>query len=258
MPFQPRWIPVSIALILLTYGNMIVSNIITYRQVQYAQYLTDHNQTLQPLRDIVFVDPNLSIPLVARSQYMNVVDVLTSAWVLIGLFLWYMCGKNVIYINEVMSAEVILLPLFAIAQTLTVVPDSYPQCLVDNGIPTGTDTHWIWTRFGRGCGNMLWSSAIAQFVIFLRLYDRLLGKQVCIRCLFYLVSVVYMSMISAFIVVSRYQYMMDVYATAIVTAIVCTHDIVPKIALLCFVKKTKPAGSSSENTPLVQLTRAEI
>jgi hypothetical protein len=52
--------------------------------------------------------------------------------------------------------------------------------------------------------------------------------------------------------------MMDVYATALVAAIVCTHDIVPKVALLCFVKKTNHEGSSSENKPLVQLTRAEI
>lgn len=258
MPFQPRWIPVSLTLILLTYGNMIVSNFITYRQVQYAQYLYDRNQSLQPLRDVVFVNPNLSIPYIARSQYMNVVDVLTVAWMFIGLSLWYKCGKNVIYINEVLSAEIILLPLFAIAQILTVVPDSYPQCLVDNGIPGGTDTDWIWTRFGRGCGNMLWCSAIAQFVIFLRLYDRLLGKHGCIRCLFYSVSIIYASLISAFIIVSRYQYMMDVYATALVAAIVCTHDIVPKVALLCFVKKTKREGSSSENKPLVQLTRAEI
>ena len=258
MPFKPRWIPVSIAVILLTYGNMIVSNVITYRQVQYAQYLSEHNQSLQPLRDVVFVDPNLSIPYVARSQYMNVVDVLTSAWMVIGLFLWYACGKNVIYINEVISAEIILLPLFAIAQILTVVPDSYPQCLADNGVPRGTNTDWIWTRFGRGCGNMLWSSAIAQFIIFLRLYDRLLGKHCCVRGLFYVVSIVYISMISAFIIVSRYQYLMDVYATAIVTSIVCTHDIVPKLALLCFVKKIKNEGSKDENKPLVQLTRAEI
>ena len=258
MPFQTRWIPVSIALILLTYGNMIVSNIITYRQVQYAQYLTEHNQTLQPLRDIVFVTPNLEIPFITRSQYMNVVDTLTFAWIFIGLLFWYKSGKNIVYINEVLSAEIILLPLFAIAQILTVVPDSYPHCLVDNNIPRGTDTTWIWTRFGRGCGNMLWSSAIAQFVIFLRLYDRLLGKNICLRFLFYTVSIIFVSMIAAFIIVSRYQYIMDVYATGLITSIVVTHDIVQRISLLCFVKKIKNEGSPSESKPLVQLSRVEL
>jgi hypothetical protein len=201
------------------------------------------------------MNPKIDITFVIESQYMNVVDALALLWAGAALTTWYLCGHKLKPLAEVFAAEIILLPLFAIAQILTVVPDSYPNCLSRHKIPT--DGHsWIWTRFGRGCGNMLWSSALAQFVVFFNLLRQISKKKSVAKCLLYVVAIVYVSTIASFTVLSRYQYMGDMFLATFVSALVCTHTVVPRLANACFIRVRSAKLHDEEEVPLVN--RAEI
>jgi len=196
------------------------------------------------------------MPAVAREHLVNSVSVLTCIWITGALVCWFLRGKKVQFIAEVLTAEILILPIVALFHLLTVVPDSYPDCLVANEIPQGLDYSWVLTRLGNGCGNTMWSADIAHIVIFFKLYDQSIGFgmcapfKTCCRVLFRVFGLVFASAVVGISIVSQYNYSAGVLSSVFVTTTVCTHQVVPNVAKWCFVRKTAEVSSEDEQMPL--------
>ena len=244
MSVRPRWISIFLSIFTLTYLNMVVSNIVTYRQREYSKYLLSKNTTLEPLQDILYTDwfPVHNIPYVDKIGLLVCVDVLTVLWSLGAIIVWGVNGQHLQHISEMLCAQMLLLPVFGLSQWFTVVPDSLPNCLAMNEVPEhGYD--WVWYRVGRACGDMIWSSDMVQVIIFFKLYVQSVRKGCCFInkfCCNFLVRVIGIVFIALFISIclaARYQYSTDLFITMFVTGMVVTHRFVPKIARYFFIRK---------------------
>lgn len=254
MILRPRWIPTVVSLFVLTYVDQLLKNIVAYNQIQYHMSI---NRTIEPLPDIV-VSP--SMPTFTREKMVNTVNVMTGVWVFGAMVCWVSKGRKIQFVSEVLAAEILLVPIVSVFHLFTVVPDSYPNCLVTNEIPQGTDIEWVFGRLGRGCGNTLWSSNIAQIVIFLKLYEQTLRFGRCSPCchvLFRTCGMLFASVVIAVAVVSQYNYSAGVLCTIFVTTVVCTHQVIPNVANWCFVKKVVEKSTGEEKMPL-NVNRVEL
>ena len=231
-----RWIRCSIISVLLIYLNVVLSNVISWRQSIYAD--TYNNGTsLEPLHDSLFVDwiQGHMIPKQNIFTIRELVDVFTYTWIAITLLFWCCIGKIQPMAN-VVAAEFILVPTFAFAQLMTIVPDSTPNCLEEYNIPRGADTSWIWWRYPlRSCGNMLWSSDLAQLLIFVYLMDQTVTIKCC-NWLMTVISHIWILITAALIFTSKYQYSVDVISTIIIVKLIITHPALHKFASRCFIK----------------------
>ena len=229
-----RWIRCSIISVILIYLNVVLSNVISWRQSLYADKF--HNGTsLEPLHDSLFVDwiQGHMIPKENIFTMRELVDIFTYTWIVMTLLLW-MCLGKIKPMAHVVAVELILVPTFAFAQLMTIVPDSTPNCLEIYNIPRGDDTSWIWWRYPlRSCGNMLWSSDLAQLLIFVYLMDQ--TCQCCNRLVTF-ISHLWVFVTAALIFTSKYQYSVDVVSTIIIVKLIMTHPTLHKFAHRCFIK----------------------
>lgn len=244
MQHRPRWIPILLSFFTLTYVNMVVSNIVTYRQREYGRYLLFKNATLEPLQDILYTDwfPVHHIPYVDKIGLLVCVDVLTVLWSLGAIVIWGVNGQNLQHMSEVLCAQMLLLPAFALSQWFTVVPDSLPNCLSINEIPKdGYD--WVWYRIGRACGDMIWSSDMVQVIIFFKLYIQSVKNgccflnKTCCNLMMRVIGIMFTALFISISLAARYQYSTDLFITMFVTGTVVTHRFVPKIGKFCFTKR---------------------
>ena len=118
MAVRPKWIPILLSIFTLTYLNMVVSNIVTYRQREYGKYLSSKNMTLEPLQDILYTDwfPVHRIPYVDKIGLLVCVDVLTVLWSLGALIVWGVNGQHLQHISEMLCAQMLLLPVLGMSQ----------------------------------------------------------------------------------------------------------------------------------------------
>ena len=261
MPLRPRWIPTLLTFFCLTFVNQWVSNIISFRQAQYAlKVFKATNQTIQPLDDILYTGwvPVYDVPYVDQLGLLTSVDALTAAYSLLIVVFWGCRGQKLLPMAEVLTAEIFLLPMFALCQWFTVVPDALPDCLTVNEIPLDDDMNWVWSRFGRACGDMLWSSDIAQLIIFTKLWEQTF-KRGCCRCgkitvkfLIRVTGVVFIALVSAIALAARYQYSTDLLVTVFVTTMVTTHGWTPRIARVLFIKTVSEEADEDEGVALVK------
>ena len=241
---RPRWIPILLSIFTLTYLNMVVSNIVSYRQREYNAYLKNKNVTLEPLQDILYTDwfPVHDIPYVDKIGLLVCVDVVTVLWALGAIFMWGINCQNLQHISEMLCVDMLLLPVFGLSQWFTVVPDSLPNCLQMNDVPEeGYD--WVWYRLGRACGDMIWSSDMVQVIVFFKLYVQSARKgflclnKRCCNVFIRLKGIVFIAFFLALSSAARYQYSTDLLITMFVTGTVSTHRFVPKIAKYCFMRR---------------------
>ena len=181
MAISIRWIPTLLILVTVTFVNQWVSNIISFRRAQYAlKYFKETNTTLEPLDDILYTGwvPIYKVPYVDQLGLLTSVDVLTAIYSLLAVITWMCRGMKLLPMAGVLTAEIFLLPMFIICQWFTVIPDSLPNCLTVNEIPLTDD------MIGYGPdmvehGDMLWSSDIAQLVIFTKLFEQSAKRGCC-------------------------------------------------------------------------------
>lgn len=263
MVLRPRWIPTVLTFLCLTVVNQLVSNIISFRQAQYAfSFFKKTNTTLQPLDDILYTGwiPVYSIPYVDQLGLLSTVDVLTSSYCVLILILWSCRGHKLQHMAEVLMAEIFLLPMFAICQWFTIIPDSLPNCLSVNEIPLTDDITWVWTRFGRACGDMLWSSDIAQLIIFTKLLEQTMKKGCCkcgkmtIKCCIRVLGILYIALVSAIALAARYQYSTDLLITIFATTLVTTHGWLPRIAKVVYIKSVREEHEPEEGVAMIPTT----
>lgn len=220
-----RWVRCSLLVVGLFYFNVVLSNVISWRQVLYAEQ-NNNGTSLPPLHDNLFGDW-LQIPPQDLFTLRELIDVLTLVWVLLTCSYWWCFGK-IEPLARVIAVEVIIVPIFAVAQLLTIVPDSTPHCLETFQIPRGNDTSWIWWRYPvRTCGNMLWSSDFAQLILFAYLMNQTVSR--C-KWLVWLVSQVWLATTASLILTSRYQYSVDIMTTWLILQLMITHPALHRIA----------------------------
>lgn len=261
MPLRPRWIPTIATVFALTFVNQWVSNIISFRQAQYAlKIFKQSNATLEPLDDILYTGwvPIYAVPYVDQLGLLSSVDALTAIYSLFVVCAWGCRGQKLLPMAEVLTTEIVLLPLFAFCQWFTVVPDALPNCLTVNEIPLDDDWSWCFTRFGRACGDMLWSSDIAQLIIFAKLLEQTFKRGCCkcgkwtVKLLLRLIAIAYVALVSAIALAARYQYSTDLLMTIFVTLLVCTHHWTPKLARFLFIKFVREEEYEDEGVSLVR------
>ena len=106
------------------------------------------------------------------------------------------------------------------------------RCLSSIEVPEGGD--WIWYRISLiQCGDMMWSSAIVQTILF-----SVLGfsgfKSRCVQATGTFVSMLVVWLISIVAWMALYQYACDIILSMFVTSFISTHPFIRYIGLVLF------------------------
>jgi len=236
-----RCAPVLVIGTLVFYLNLVLTNLVSLRQVWYAREI--NMTSLEPLHDTLFVDwvKGYNIEQYISLALRDMVDVCTYSWVLLTILAWWCCSRESIFPAKVISIQMVIVPCFAISQLMTVVPDSQPDCIERYNIPTTSDLRWVFWRWPyRSCGNMLWSSDVAQLVIFTQIAVQMVSiHKPRLRWCVWVLGEFWIFVTMVFIFSSRYQYSMDVFITILVVKLLTTHPWIEHISMYCFVKNGK-------------------
>lgn len=249
---QLRWARVLIVSILTVYVNCVLTNIVSLRQLWYAD--TYNNGTsLTPLHDTMFVEwiHGDYIPLRDQLTLRDMVDVCTYLWVIMVLLVWFTCSRHPIVAAKALTAQIILIPTFSLSQMLTIVPDSTPNCLDVYEIPKTEDVTWVFWKYPlRACGDMLWSSDVTQLIIFTSMATQMVSdRRPRLRTLVWFVGECWTLLTIILIFTARYQYSVDVITTIVVVKLVMSHEFIRKFAQYCFVRR----GGYYERAPVQEL-----
>ena len=236
-----RWFRCCVVLVLVVYFNMVMANVVSLRQHWYVQ--TYRNGTeMPPLYDTLFIDWIGSTNLPQALTLRAMVDVCTWSFVAATIVAWLCFSRKPIHVARALTAQLLFIPLFTLAQLLTIVPDSTPNCLKLFGVPSSQNIGWIFWRYpSRTCGNMLWSSDMAQLVVFTSVAGEI-ALQRCSHCAtraLGLFSHVWILMTMAFVFSAQYQYSVDVLSTVIVVKLAMTHPSLTRFAEDWFVRNGK-------------------
>tara|TARA_B110001450_G_scaffold227776_1_gene227336 strand:+ start:2385 stop:3158 length:774 start_codon:yes stop_codon:yes gene_type:complete len=243
--------------VLTLYTNLVLTNLVSYRQYWYTQ--TYNNGTaLKPLHDTFFIDwvRGYNIPMPSTIALRDMVDICTYLWVLLTILVWLTFSRKPIIIAKGLMAQIMLIPAFSVAQLMTVVPDSTPNCLEVFNIPTTEDMSWVYWKWPqRACGNMLWSSDITQLVVFTALAVQMVpSRRTKLSNIVWLLGEVWTFVTIIFAFSSRYQYTVDVISTYVVVKLAMTNPTIEFLARWFFVRN----GEYFERVPMTELTSATI
>ena len=236
-----RWFRCCVVLVLVVYFNLVMANVVSLRQHWYVQ--TYRNGTeMPPLYDTLFIDWIGSTPLPEALTLRAMVDVCTWSFVVATSVAWLLFSRKPIHVARALTAQLLFIPMFTLSQLFTIVPDSTPNCLSLFGVPSSQDIGWVFWRYpSRTCGNMLWSSDIAQLVVFASVAGDI-ALQRCGKCatrLFVLFVHVWILTTMAFVFSAQYQYSVDVLSTVIVVKLAMSHPSLTRFAEDWFVRNGK-------------------
>lgn len=230
-----------LVLTLVVYFNLVMANVVSLRQHWYVQTYRNGTELL-PLYDTLFVDWIGSTNLPTALTLRDMVDVCTWSFVVVTIVAWFCLSQKPIHAARALSAQLLFIPMFTLAQLLTIVPDSTPNCLDTFAVPSSQDIGWVFWRYpSRTCGNMLWSSDIAQLVVFTTIAGDI-ALQRCGHCatrMLWLISHLWILMTVAFVFSAKYQYSVDVLSTVIVVKLAMTHPSLTRFAEYSFVRNGK-------------------
>ena len=223
---QIRWIRFGGCFVITLYINLVLTNLVSLRQYWYVH--TYLNKTrIEPLYDSLFMDwigeYKTKIPTYVTLHDM--VDICTYSWVIITMLYWLFFSQKPSILAQGLFAQIILISSFSLAQLLTIVPDSMPNCLEVYNIPNTEKTDWIFWHYPvRACGNMLWSSDITQLVIFTSLALKMVPRR-STKCknFIWLLGECWTLLTMVFIFSSRYQYSVDVVTTYVIVKLVMSN-----------------------------------
>jgi hypothetical protein len=234
-----RWTKFITIAIVVMYTNLVLTNVVSLRQRWYSEKYLNGTE-LQPLYDTLFMDWTLGydLPIPEQIALRDMVDICTYVWVLGTLVFWSCCGAKPLLPAKALSAQMLLIPAFSIAQLLTIVPDSTLNCLETYDIPISEDIGWIFWRYPmRACGNMLWSSDVAQLVIFTSFATQMVPiRSKRRRWIVWMIGEIWTFLTMIFIFSSKYQYSMDAITTIIVVKLVMSHPNLEHFAEYMFVR----------------------
>lgn len=227
---QNKWGRVIIITILTVYTFCVLSNLISYRQVQY--------NITEPLPDISTqaqnVWPNLDL--------VTALDVIAASNAAFTFIIWLCCSRRTRPLMRFVATQAILLPFMGFSQWSTVIPDALPGCIDRLGIPRGDDIGWIWWKmFSRPCGDVYWASDIAQIVLWGSFGVQSMHNDFMI-CVYAIVTIVAIGLALA----ARYQYTSGVLITLLITVGASTHPFFDWLGRVLFTKTVRERASSEE------------
>ena len=221
--------------ILTLYINLVLTNIVSVRQYWY-QHVILNGTKIQPLYDSLFKDwvQGYDIPTTMR----DMVDFCTYSWVILVIIAWISCSRDPLIIAKGLMTQMILIPAFSIAQLLTIIPDSTPNCLEIFNIPTTTNIEWVFWRYPkRACGNMIWSSDITQLIVFTSLATQMVSRNNRkLRNIVWFTGELWTLFTLIFVFSSQYQYSVDVVTTYIIVKLALSNPTIEYLAKYFFVK----------------------
>lgn len=221
--------------ILTLYINLVLTNIVSVRQYWY-QHVILNGTKIQPLYDSLFKDwvQGYDIPTTMR----DMVDFCTYSWVILVIIAWISCSRDPLIIAKGLMTQMILIPAFSIAQLLTIIPDSTPNCLEIFNIPTTTNIEWVFWRYPkRACGNMIWSSDITQLIVFTSLATQMVSRNNRkLRNVVWFTGELWTLFTLIFVFSSQYQYSVDVVTTYIIVKLALSNPTIEYLAKYFFVK----------------------
>jgi len=242
-----------ITMTLLTlYVNLVLTNIVSLRQYWY-QYSFLNGTKIQPLYDSLFRDwvHGYDMPSPTIITVRDMVDFCTYTCVILVLILWVTCSRKPIIIAKGLMTQMILIPAFSIAQLLTIIPDSTPNCLEVFNIPVTRNIDWVFWRYPkRSCGNMIWSSDITQLIIFTSLATQMVPRtKTKLKKIVWIVGELWTVITLIFVFTSHYQYSVDVVTTYVIVKLAISNPTIEYLAKYFFVKN----GEYFERVPLQEI-----
>ena len=212
--------------------SMVLGNAVTLRQITYARMFEEkYGQALEPLPDTSILQ-NVELPsFTSRLAMRDWVNVLAALWCTLMFLLW--CVKrNYVSFTTFLASQTFIVPIFALSQWMTIVPDSDPKCLSSIDVPDDGD--WIWYRISLiQCGDMMWSSAIVQTILF-----SVLGfsgfKSRCVQAVGVFMSTFMLFIIATVAWMALYQYACDIILSMFVTVFISTHPFMRSMGLVLF------------------------
>tara|TARA_B110000908_G_scaffold163912_1_gene211123 strand:+ start:2159 stop:2923 length:765 start_codon:yes stop_codon:yes gene_type:complete len=251
-----RWCPAISCAVVLFYLNIVLTNLVSLRQKWYINTFLN-GTSWEPLHDTLFVDwiKGYNIEQYVSFALRDMVDVCTYGWVCITILAWWVFSRSPILPAKVLCCQLVIIPCFSISQLLTIVPDATPNCVDIYDIPSDLDLRWVFWRWPqRSCGNMLWSSDLAQLIIFAQVAVQMIPHyRKRLKWLVWIVGECWTFITVAFIFSSKYQYSMDVFITIIVVKLLITHHWIDYMANYLFIKN----GLYYERAPQIEM-RATI
>jgi hypothetical protein len=234
-----RWTRFIITAAVVMYLNLVLTNVISLRQQWYSKTFLNGTSPM-PLYDTLFMDWTMgyNLPIPDQIALRDMVDICTYTWVLGTLLVWYCCGAKPLLPAKALAAQMLIIPAFSVAQLLTIVPDSTLNCLDVYDIPDTADIGWVFWKYPiRACGNMLWSSDVAQLVIFTSFATQLVPVTHSRRRMaVWIIGEIWTFMTMIFIFSSKYQYSMDAITTVVVVKLIMSHHSLDNFASYLFVK----------------------
>ena len=229
MSFPPLSACTYVTIIALVYGSILFGNLVTLRQVTLSESID-----IRPLPDTLILQ-DIELPsFTDRLLLRDWVDATSGLWCSLCAAFWLVSRNKDTYssFTTFLMAETVIVPLFCVSQWMTAIPDSDPTCLSTLSLPNSTD--WVWTRVSLNqCGDMLWSSAVAQSILFAYLVHNSTGRT-CLTYLWDIISFIIIFCISVMAWVARYQYACDILLTLVIVPLVCTHPAVRRFGRAFF------------------------
>ena len=218
MAFPPLSACTYVTIITLFYGSVLFGNLVTLRQVELSK-----KSPVVPLSDTLILQ-DVELPsFTDRLLLRDWVDAIAGVWCTLCFTVWFFNRRRKTYTSftTFLMSETVIIPLFCVSQWMTSIPDSDPTCLDTVELPNGTD--WVWSRISLNqCGDMLWSSAVAQSILFAYLVYCTISRP-CVAYIWTFLSTTSILCISVMAWVARYQYSCDILLTLFVVPLVCTH-----------------------------------
>ena len=216
--------------------NLVLSNIVSLRQYWY-QHSVLNGTKIQPLYDSLFREwvHGYDIPTMVTMREM--VDVCTYSWVILVILTWGLCSRKPIIIAKGLMTQMILIPAFSIAQLLTIIPDSTPNCLEIFNIPVTTNIDWVFWRYPKqACGNMIWSSDITQLIVFTSLATQMVPRRKRkLKKIVWIAGELWTLVTLLFVFSSQYQYSVDVVTTYVIVKLAISNPTIEYLAKYFFV-----------------------
>ena len=252
-----KWCRAVSAAIAVVYINCVLTNTVSLRQQWYVTTVLN-GTSMTPLYDTLLVDwlQGYKVPLQDSITLRDLVDVCTYFWVFGTLLVWIACSRNSVLIARALSAQILLVPTFSISQLFTIVPDATPNCLQVYRVPSHLDPSWVFWKYPtRACGNMLWSSDVAQLVIFPSVATQMVSaRRSKLKWLVWIVGECWTLLTIALIFTARYQYSVDVLSTVVVVKLVMSHHWIDQFAKRYFINN----GSYYARAPVQELAETTI
>jgi len=225
--------------ILTLYINLILTNLVSLRQYWY-QHSVLNGTKIQPLYDSLFRDwvHGYDIPSPKMVTMRGMVDFCTYSAVILVIIAWICCSRKPIIIAKGLMTQMVLISAFSIAQLLTIIPDSTPNCLEIFEIPTSRNIDWVFWRYPkRACGNMIWSSDITQLIVFTSLATQMVPRRKRrLKRIVWFAGEVWTLFTLIFVFSSQYQYSVDVVTTYVIVKLAITNPTIEYLAKYFFVQ----------------------